>query len=1232
MAPEVILSIASRRFLSINSCSYPGYGFRVCGNIIKENEWRGYETTEANVTEQTSQIEKLRASLAALEAQRAILGEVIEPAIAATRQQLAALEALERKQSAPAEERRLVTILFTDIVDSTSIASRLDPEEWRQILSAVHSTVGDLIAQNGGRVAQYLGDGLLAFFGADRVVEHDPENAIRAALEIQLQVAGHRSQVTGDKSQIVGQMEREAGDLLPGTDGLPPATCDLQLRIGIHTGLVVVGELGAESHKEFTATGDAMNLASRLQSAAPPGGILISHDTYRYVRGVFDFTPRPPLVVKGKPQPIRTYLVRRAKPRAFRTVTRGVEGIDTPTVGRDDEIHLLKAAYLDAYENRRVVWIQLIGEAGIGKTRLLQDVREWIDLRDELVRVFRARAYASDRGQAHALVRRLFFDRFQIAEDAPLAEAEAAWVARFREFCGIEEVEPAHALGLLVGLPFSGSPYIGAMRHDPQQVKGRAFAVSREFFNAVRRTMPIEMMLEDLHWADAASEEWLSEVVLCQDQASSVGDSSQSGFFIMATARPEWQPPAVLKPALQLPVSTLASQPPERSIVGSSVIARILTVPPLSDIATRELAHALLRRVASVPDDVFDLIVKHSEGIPYYAEELVNWFVDRGIIDKTVQPWRFDALVLHESPLPATLQHLLLTRLSALSEEERAVLQRGAIFGRNFWVGGLEALGIRSGVQLLGELEPRGLVQVQPESSLAGESEWSFIQTLLREVTYESILKRERGKLHRAAAGWLEEQARQAGRLDEFAGLIAEHYERAGEASIAADWYLQAGEAARITSALSGARRLFERALELLPPLDHERRWRACLGREAVEDMQGDRSAQQTDLDTLKELAETFDDDERRALANFREMMYLRATGDWQGVKAVAEVVVNTARRAGNAGLEVRALAARFMALPRLGENPAGLYEEVLARAEAAGDDSVLAFTVNRVGAFHGEIGDLAQAVALLSRGAEIARRAGDRIEQCLALTNLGMFYVQLGQYRLARASLEEAMTLEKAIGERRYYAYAVGNLGEVYMRLGDNLTARRMVQEALAEFRAMGDVYAQAGTLLQLARIDAQAGDYDAAHERYLQAVNISHRVGDQGLVNEATAGLAQCAVTLGGLDQAREHSVVAWNYICSHEKPAMQYPSFVYVSLADVFDALGKAADSRAIIETGYRELQAAAARISNGEWRQQFLENVEENRMLVELWQRMQYRLICPSHQHSPNTNFAIAPAIS
>lgn len=1118
------------------------------------------------------QIEKLRTALATLETQRAILGDAIEPAIAATRQQIEALEA-QRAAASPVEERRLITILFTDVVGSTSLAEKLDPEEWRQTVARLHETVGNIVAQYHGSVAQYLGDGLLAFFGAQTASEYDAENAIRAALEFQSAVGAFHETLLHQTT--------------------------IQLRVGIHTGLVVVGELGADSHKEFTATGDAMNLAARLQSAATPGGILISHDTYRYVRGVFDVTPQPPIAVKGKSEPIQTYLVRRAKPRPFRTVVRGVAGVETRTVGRTRESKQLQDAYLDAYENKRVVWAQLIAEPGMGKSRLLQDTREWIELRPETVRLLRARAYPEDMRQPFALVRRMWFDRFQIAEDAPLAQAEAKWVQQFNTFLGRADEEAAHALGLLVGLPFENSPHIGAMRHDPAQVKGRAFVVSRELLAAMRAETPLELLLEDLHVADAASVEYFVEVVWKAET-----NDALNGIFVLATARPEWSLPETLTDNPQQTLQDLAASSPATR---HSIVIRL---SPLTDDAARELVGELLQKVTGVREEVVQMIVERSEGVPFFAEEMVNYFVDRSIIDKSVDPWRFVEGRLRESPLPTTLQHLLLTRLSALSDAERATLQRGAIFGRNFWTGGVQALGARASEELLPRLEPRGFVVAQPDSSFDGEQEWSFYHNLLRDVTYESVLKRERAHLHKKAAEWLEQQAGAADRLDEFAGLLGEHLEKAGELKAAAEWFVRAGERAWAQGAPSEAKHFFDRALELLPPVEHELRWRALLGRQDALDRLGERDAQVQGLQALLELAELADDDERRAQALFRQGRLLMRTGDIRAQLELAAQAQQAARRAGNLALEAGVLGRRIASYTRLGEMDAAraLVENALALARDARDNTALASTLGNIALHYGEAGDVGRSALLNIESADAARRAGDRSLEGYALVRLGFNYAVLGLYRLARPTTEQALRLAEAVGDRRPRAYCLQNLGWVYLRSGDGRTARRLEEDALRELTAVGDAYGRAASLTYLGYIDEQAQDYVGAARRFAEARQEYERIGVRGSAEDGIAGIARCALMQGQLDVAREHANEVWTYLSGHGIEGIEQPTLCYLTCADIFDALGAVDESRAAVEQGYQELMTRAEKISDAEWRKSFLENVPEHRTMIEMWERI------------------------
>jgi len=336
------------------------------------------------------QLARLRQSMATLESRRDEIGDdAIEPALRALRDQIAALEISQDVGQGETEERRIVTILFTDIVGSTSLAESMDPEDWRSEISTVHEMAGRIVDHNDGRVLQYLGDGLLAAFGTEFSSERDPERGIKTAL------------------QIIAELP-----------ALNPDT-PLQMRAGVHTGLVVMGELGSYAKREFTASGDAMNLAARLQSSAPANGVVISHDTYRYVRGLFDMTRQAPFKVRGRQEALQTYLIHRAKTHPFRMVTRGVGGVKVPTIGREAEISEITKGCKEAVQTKGTAWNQIRGEPGVGKTRLLQDVAESLELLPAAFQWLKTQAIEGDSRRPYTLVRRMWFERFQIAVDSP---------------------------------------------------------------------------------------------------------------------------------------------------------------------------------------------------------------------------------------------------------------------------------------------------------------------------------------------------------------------------------------------------------------------------------------------------------------------------------------------------------------------------------------------------------------------------------------------------------------------------------------------------------------------------------------------------------------------------------------------------------------------------------------------------------------------------------------------
>ncbi len=1097
-----------------------------------------------------AQLEQLRASLQVLETQRPLLGDAIEPALKAVRTQIAALEA-DLMPPTSTEERRVVTVLFSDIVGSTALAENMDAEDWRTVVNAVHSLVGYAIQKYGGFILQYQGDGVVALFGIPTSRELDPENAIRAALEMQTELA----QLTTEPR--------------------------IQMRVGIHTGLVVLGSIGSDVKREYAGFGDPMNLAARLQAAAPVNGVLISHDTYRYVRGVFDLAIQPPTTVKGKSEPIQTYVVQRTRPRPFRTVTRGVAGIEIQTIGREAELEKLQAAFQTVCDDHKVVWTQIIGEPGIGKSRLLSDARDVLDLRPERFRWLRARAFQGDEKHAFSLVRRMWFDRFQIAEDVSLADAEARWLGQFVALCGPDQEEAAQALGLLVGLPFNDSPYIGALRHDPAQVRGRAYVVSRELLTAMRAQLPIVMLLEDMQWTDPSSWDYLARLLLEESH------SDLHGVLMIATARSEWSPP----PALLRYADYLS-----------------INLAPLSEPACRALALALLQRVKHVPDSIVQQIVQRSEGVPYFVEEIINWFLDHGIIDASREPWNFDAKHFAEVPLPTTLQHLLLTRLSALTEIERVTLQYGSIFGRNLWEGGLAALGLSDSAPALKRLQPRGFVDAQPESSLAGEKEWSFHHALQQEAAYESVLKRLRRQLHKAAAVWLENQARQADRLNEFVGVLADHLDRAGEKIAAADWYLRAGSRSYFQGAFLEARSSFERVLELVPPSDHQRRWQAWLGRTDAVARLGEQEARQQSVEALLELAQYLGPT-YLAEAHYRKALLLEAAGDYLKSLDEYQIALINARTSHATSLEIRMMSKLLICQNRLSDaaGAAATTQQVLNRIhELEGIDSIIALT--NVAVYYVESGDLARAAQLHQEQADIAQRLGDRALQGNALVNLGYDYLSLGMYQEGRAALEKALQLFEMFGARRLLAYARLNLGLIYWRGSDLPAALNLLKSVQPELTALGDTFAEAAGLSYSALVLEQLNESREAQQQFETARGIFTQTGTRGNAADALAGLLRCALTMHNHDTAQHYTAELWNYLRLHGTQGMEFPLRAYLTCVEAYTAFGENDKAHKATEAGYLELIARAEKISQAEWVQSFLYNIPEHRALIDLWEQI------------------------
>ena len=510
----------------------------------------------------------------------------------------------------PAPQRRLVTVLFLDVVGSTALSSELDPEDVSEVMDGALKRFAAVVEAHGGRVLQFAGDSLLAAFGADLAREDDAERAVHAGLALLAAAREHAAQV---------QRERGLGDF--------------GVRVGAHTGHVL---LGGGVDADGTIRGFTVNIAARMVQSAPAGAVRISHDTWRHVRGVFDVQAQPPLQVKGHDAPLVTYLVRAARPRAFRVPGRGIDGIETPLIGRKPELARLLAAFEEVAAGGGLRSVTLVAEAGLGKSRLLHEFQQRLDLHPQRCWLLLGRSHPGSQQRPYGLLRDLLAWRLQIADSDNAEQARSRLVQGLLPFFAADGEEAAlrqaEMLGQLIGLDFSASPRLAGFLREPRLLRDGALAAFATWLQRLAASdgAPVVMLLDGLQWADDASLDALLQ----------------------------------LRTRIELPLLLLMAARPaltERRADWGHGWERHATIT-LAALAAAErpaLMRALLQRVADVPAPLLAQIDAQAEGNPYYAEELVLMLIDDGVIDTRTEPWRVQPERLVAARIPGTLVGVL---------------------------------------------------------------------------------------------------------------------------------------------------------------------------------------------------------------------------------------------------------------------------------------------------------------------------------------------------------------------------------------------------------------------------------------------------------------------------------------------------------------------------------------------------------------------------------------------
>jgi class 3 adenylate cyclase/tetratricopeptide (TPR) repeat protein len=1014
-------------------------------------------------------------------------------------------ERILRSRSALEGERRQVTVLFADMAGFTTLAEQLDPEEVHQIIDHCFELITAEVHRFEGTINQYTGDGVMALFGAPVAHEDSPRRAIHAALGMQRTL-------------------RAYGEELQTQRGLA-----LQMRIGLNTGLVVVGKIGDGLRMDYTAVGDTTNLAARLQQIARPGSVLVSEATHRTVSGFFETLDLGEMPVRGH-TPVRAFEVLRPRSRRVRfdvAVERGL----TPLVGRERELGLLLDRFREARAGRgQVVFIS--GEAGMGKSRLILECRRALAAAGEVVTWLEGRCISFGESIPFLPIIDQLRENFGIQEFDGEPEIIAKIEHDMRRMGEVEAHIPAICYLLSVD---PGDPAFAAME---------AIARRRQLFAAVRaltlrgaRLRPLVLVVEDLHWIDTSSEEFLSSLM---DAVAAVP------LLLILTYRVEYTPP-----------------------FGNRSFYTTLPLHSLSEAETAIMASRILG-TAQFPQELYAALMQKAEGVPLFIEEVTKTLLDLGVLERANGNYRL-VKNLDEVSVPDTIQGIIMARLDRLGEDGKRTVQLASVIGRQFLARLLERIAGLTG-QLEGLLQELKTLEIIYELGLLPEPAYIFKHAVIQDVAYHSLLIQRRKELHRAVGHAIE---------DLYPDRLANHYEELahhfvqGEAwEKAFEYLVLAGDKAKNAYASQTALDSYARALDVaprvVPPIPagritaiHQRRSQIyfLLSRypEAITEAEHMRSSaraagdRKSESDALADLAlyhySTFSwdhipeaqrlgeealsiaqetGDERvvarslihlggvdqvygkllegdvkfeRALCigetrGFQDVLpitleSLGSAANWRGEFQRAITLCQQGERAAAArydgAIELWIQACRCLAHIGLGEYAEAIaaINDGLTKARERDNTFIVGRLTNTLGWLHQELGDFQRAAEYDRDSADLGQRIGNSNVEISALINLGFDYLHLGEPEKALTLLENTLShAEQGFGAHRWrwVMHLCACIAETLLVLGAPDRALTYVERGFSEARATG-------SMKYIARFHALRGEIALATQQWRQA-----------------------------------------------------------------------------------------------------------------------------------------------
>ncbi len=967
----------------------------------------------------------------------------------------------------PEGERRFVTVLFADVVDSTAMGDLVDPETIAEIMNGAFSFFNASVARFGGTVARLMGDAVLAIFGAPVAHEDDAERAVHAGLAIL------------DAARRYAESVRERYGIT------------FQVRVGINSGLAVLAMVGDDVKMEYTAMGDTANLASRLQNRADPGTLLISAETHSLVRKLFESTSLGRVQVKGKTDPIEIFQITgiRAQPGSVR----GVDGLQSPLVGRDEEVARAREALAGRRDAGGIVIVS--GEAGLGKSRLVAELRTWVSQIPEPPIWLEGRALSYGQTIAYYPWRQIVRGAIGAEEGAPPAEIRE----RLHAAVLPEDVSP---LERLLAVEDAAAGEADGLAGE-SLVRRITDGVARLL--TVQRERGVVIALDDLHWADEVS----------LDLLRSIADLTASHHLVvLAITRPERE------------AHSARTLDQIRETCGDRVSQ--IDLQPLGDDASELLLSNLLQ-VRGLPDELRKEILGKSDGNPFFIEEVIRWLIDSGHIVQDGETWRAVNEIASVA-VPETLAGVLASRIDRLPAETKRVVQAAAVIGRVFQYPVLKRVAERDRIS-----NPEPHVRELTAEELIREKnpllDYIFKHALTQEAAKDLLLLRRRREYHDLVGTTLEELY--PDRVDELAAMLAYHYREAENWERAAQYAHRAAINDVRVFAIREAIEHFNGEYEALTRLDSpspvavidaithwvQFGWKDLVIHQKAYPLVIER------LEHVEALARELGDTYRLAVVlNWKGNVHMSAGFPMRGMQGISEALALTE---GSNDPTLVLLPLFVQTSAQVDQNPREAIprlEQLFEMAMGMGRSDVAGHGLANKALAHARLGEFAQAEKDLARALELAEQTDVPVKRADVHAAASLIRFDMGQIQngldFARRAVDEAA--DAGAGECTIYAmYCVGQ-GNLEIPNPDE--ARNSFDAGLERTESLHSEWLAFLNRAGLARTGSLSDPREAVAK--LEAVLTQARAfQDQYSEAQISQNLAEILIRSGDLEHAEEY-----------------------------------------------------------------------------------------------------------